>query len=453
MFEFIKRLFGFGRKQYTLRDVFTSSADTSNYIQRKNIEDNLVRHLYRTGPQLVVFGHSGGGKTTLIEYIKRTKGIQMTESFCMANTKIDDLIRDAFDRLELFYKSDKSKSETGKLFSKFKSEYLGNSAEVSAERGFSNSTKQTRIVPVQVTAQRLSGFLGEAKLVWLIDDFHKLDDSEKIIFSQMLKVFSTQSKKYSDLKIICVGAERSAREVIDYDKEMKDRVAEVHVPLMTNDEIKEIVRNGFKLLNAEVEEGLVEIIAKYSSNLPTVAHDLCYHLSYDLGITSTLNKKTLIETTSLNAALEAYVESSKDSYKQTLDKALSQKRKSKYNNGLIIIQSLISLGNSQVTHAELLHEIHKLYPDYPAGNLTTYLPQLCSDKNDEILTYDQDSNKYSFKDPFMYGYSQMVLSSEDVRGTNLDDKPKEVELVLSQKLSRKAIEYILNTTIESLGGL
>jgi len=352
-------MFGFGRKKYLLRDVFTSSADTSNYIQRQSIENNLVRNLDRKGTQIVVFGHSGGGKTTLIEHIKRTRNIQMIESICMANTKIDDLIRDAFDRLELFYNSDKSKTETGKLFSKFKSEYLGNSAEVSAERGFSNSTKQTRVVPVQVTAQRLSGFLGEAKLVWLIDDFHKLDDSEKVIFSQMLKVFSTQSKKYSDLKIICVGAERSAREVIDYDKEMKDRVAEVHVPLMTNNEIKEIVRNGFKLLNAEVDDRLVDLIAKYSSNLPTVAHDLCYHLSYDLDITSTLSKRLFIEATSLNSALEAYVESSKDSYKQSLDKALSQRRKSKYNNGLIIIQALVNLGNSQVSHAELLHEIHK----------------------------------------------------------------------------------------------
>jgi len=95
----------------------------------------------------------------------------------------------------------------------------------------------------------LKEFLGKANLIWLIDDFHKIKDTEKEEFSQMLKVFSTQSKNYPSLKIICVGAERSAREVINYDPEMDGRVSELAVPLLDNNEISKIITNGFNLLN------------------------------------------------------------------------------------------------------------------------------------------------------------------------------------------------------------
>lgn len=452
MKKFLERLFG-RRDIFRLTDVFTSSAATLNYIQRKEIETKLLRNIGSKGTQVVVYGHSGGGKTTLLEHIKNKHNLEIIESLCMKDTSLDDLIRDAFDKLDVFYLSENSMSESGKSFSKFKAEYFGISGEFSEERGYSKSSKGTRAVPIQITAQRLSGFLGEAGFIWLIDDFHKLEHDEKLSFSQMLKIFATQSKNYPDLKVICVGAERTAREVVDYDNEMRERIAEVHVPLMSNEEIMNIIKNGFSLLNAEVDDDLVELIAKYSNNLAAVAHNLCYHLCYDLGINQTLKKEIKIEPLALSSALQSYVENKKDSYKQTLDKALSQKRRSKYNNGYIILHALVDLGNAQASHAELLAQIRKSYPEYPAGNLTTYLSQLCNDDNDEILSHDADSNKYSFKDPFMFGYAQMVFNQQSVIETEKDEKSRAVVNFLSEKLSSRVVDYILKSTLNQITDL
>jgi len=41
----------------------------------------------------------------------------------------------------------------------------------------------------------------------------------------------------------------TARQVVDYDKEMKERVAEIAVPLMTEEELFSIITKGEQLLN------------------------------------------------------------------------------------------------------------------------------------------------------------------------------------------------------------
>ena len=194
MVEFLKKLFGWKTK-YQLEDVFTASAATVNYLSRPTIESKLIRNIGNKAKQIVVYGHSGGGKTTLLENVKKNKNLIVLESYCMNITTVDQLVLNAFDQLDIFYSNEKTDSETSKLIGKYKAEYLGNSAEVGSELGSTSSNKKTRAVDIQLTAQRLSDFLGKSGMIWLIDDFHKLETEEKTTFSQMLKVFSTQSKK------------------------------------------------------------------------------------------------------------------------------------------------------------------------------------------------------------------------------------------------------------------
>jgi hypothetical protein len=47
--------------------------------------------------------------------------------------------------------------------------------------------------------------------------------------------------EFRSLKIIAIGAVDTARQVIEYDPEMKNRVSEIHVPLMLKEELKEII--------------------------------------------------------------------------------------------------------------------------------------------------------------------------------------------------------------------
>ncbi len=84
------------------------------------------------------------------------------------------------------------------------------------------------------------------------------------------------SATFPTLKIICVGAEDTARQVIQYDSEMKNRVSEIKVPLMTSEEISQIVTRGFDLLNIKI-------------NYPLMCDDIYYY-------SNSSNKKLFIDS-------------------------------------------------------------------------------------------------------------------------------------------------------------
>ena len=91
---------------------------------------------------------------------------------------------------------------------------------------FSNSTQVAakNFVPPQLTGQRLAKFFGESKARWVLEDFHKIKGQEKARVSQLMKIFMDMSSSYPELKLIAIGAVGTARHVIEYDKEMNNRV-------------------------------------------------------------------------------------------------------------------------------------------------------------------------------------------------------------------------------------
>ena len=61
----------FKRKQvYELKNVFTPTTSANiSYITRENVENRLRKALDIPGKQVVIYGHSGSGKTTVLNHI------------------------------------------------------------------------------------------------------------------------------------------------------------------------------------------------------------------------------------------------------------------------------------------------------------------------------------------------------------------------------------------------
>jgi hypothetical protein len=129
-------------------------------------------------------------------------------------------------------------------------------SQLGVEREGSEQTKATRLVPPQLAPQTLARFLGEMRKCWLLEDFHKVGKSEKIKLGQCLKVFTDTADKYPDVKIIAIGAVDTAREVVQYESEMRTTVSEIAVPLMSPEELSKIIKKGAALRNVRFEAGL-----------------------------------------------------------------------------------------------------------------------------------------------------------------------------------------------------
>ena len=213
-------------------EVFTPTSPAKHtFIERESsVNDLLVDSLNTQGKQIIIYGHTGCGKTTLL----LNKLNQLYEGYiitrCMKAMNFENILLDGFDQLGNFFVEENEIEKSEKSGSALGIEYNSIKLQITAESNSSNKIKQKRILPPQLTPQRLAKFFGQKKCCWVLEDFHKILDEEKIKASQMMKIFMDSSFEYPDLRIIALGAVGTGREVVEYDAEMNDRVTEIFVP-------------------------------------------------------------------------------------------------------------------------------------------------------------------------------------------------------------------------------
>jgi len=171
---------------------------------------------------------------------------------CSTATTYESLLLDAFDQLDPYYLQGTTTQKSRNISPALTAGFLNFKASLAAGLSEGSSQAETRVLPPQLTAQRLAEFLGFQGMCWVIEDFHKMLPSETVPFSQSLKIFCDVSANYPDVKTISIGATETARQVVEYDPEMRNRVSELLVPLMTHDELSEIIINGQDLLNIDM---------------------------------------------------------------------------------------------------------------------------------------------------------------------------------------------------------
>ena len=329
-------------KSYSLYDVFTPAQPASlTFVERDSVIDAFRRALKTPGKQLIVYGYSGSGKTTLIKRKLETFNINSITTSCMKGMSFNDIVIDAFNKLGVYYSEEQVERKGSSIGGELSANYLGIKASLNAGSSSNSQGKSRRAVTLPITAQTLATYFGEAKVCWIIEDFHKMDATEKTKLSQSMKIFMDLSDKYKLLKIIAVGAVSTAREVIQYDQEMKNRVAEIHIPLMTITELEQIIKKGSKLMNVNFSNEVTEKIATYSSGLASVTHQLSLLIceSEDIYVTNKVDKNADDKT--LDIAVDKYINENSDTLKHIYDLATKCKYKRKIENPEEILSAVL----------------------------------------------------------------------------------------------------------------
>lgn len=424
------------------RDVFTPTTPArATFVERNALNEQLVDALRTPGKQVVVYGPSGSGKTTLlVNKLAQLYPANIT-SRCTAATTFDNLLLSAFDSLDVYYSSGAS-VKRGKLISaRLEQAYFGIKSSIEAASSSQTEVSVARVVPPQLTAQRLAEFCGAADCCWVLEDFHKVPVAEKVKLSQIMKVFMDTAVDYPDVKMIAIGAVDSAREVIQYDAEMRNRVAEIAVPLMTQEELTYILNKGEELLNVKFG-GVKAEISSYSSGLAAVCHQLSLNICFAAGIEETCETTTTISTEQLNSALQRYLEDASDTLKAVFDLALKQQRVRKFDNARLILQALTQYGDRGASHADLLKAIRQEHPVYPPSNLTFYLQELQSSSRGEIVRFDPASGMFFFSDPLYLAYSRCLWVPPNVRWQWLKWEQSSLQKVIMNGLKEHYVVFV-----------
>ena len=439
--------------KYQVREVFTpTSVARLTFVERNDINEQLVDALITPGKQLVVYGDSGSGKTTLlINKLHQIYEHHIT-THCMAGMNFDQILLECFSRLNPFYTDEiVERGRTG-ITGSLRADYLGIMGRIESTSSREAERRDKSLLPPQLTAQTLGIFLGKANCCWVLEDFHKIPEKEKTKLSNVMKIFMDMADEYQDLKIIAIGAVGTAREVVAFDLEMKNRVAEINVPLMTNQELLEILKKGENLLNIFVNHDIKLNIVNYSSGLASVCHQLGLNLCVAAGIYETLEIKKIIDKPLIEEVLSNYVKQESDTMKATFDKALKLKKKTKYDTCKLILESL-ALTNTDdgLTRTEILRFIKEKIPYYTSKKLTSYLKELQCEDRGVIIRHDPVSGKYSYSNPFQKVFARVLfLKKRSIEFSGLDHKIEQFLINTVEILEKFGPDAVISFLVKGL---
>lgn len=397
---------------YDTYKVFTPTQPAiSSFIERPiKINNHLVDSLRTPGKQLIIYGHSGCGKSTLITNKLNQIYENTVTTRCMKGMTFENLIIDAFDQLGKFFevvtksKSVKLSPEINVSYNDIKTSFK--LIEVSNSKTISNK----EFVPPQLTPQRLARFFGESNSCWVLEDFHKINGSEKARASQIMKIFMDMSLEYPELKVVAIGAVGTARQVIECDNEMNNRVSEIFVPYMNDKEIESIIDVGEILLNLKFPIKVRDKITRYSCGLPSICHQLCLNMCTNNSIYKTQKIKYYFKEEDFESAIEKFVEEKSDTLKSDYDKSIKVPNKSLRNIPKEIIRTALKIQKDEFNFDDIF--LHIKFKDIPQSEIECNLNSLCSADRGELFVYDENSNNYRFNNLFIKSYALLALRDD-----------------------------------------
>ncbi|PTO74693.1 ATP-binding protein [Vibrio splendidus] len=419
-------------KTYQVNDVFTPASPAKvNFIERKLINTRIVRALQTKGKQVVIYGHSGSGKTSLIENKLKQVYSSHIKTNCMKGMTFESVMLDAFDQLCPYYLDESVEAEKNSVKGGIVANIKLIKVQLSGSSESSAQTKTKRVLPPQLTGSSLAKMIGEAGLCWVLEDFHKIKESDKEQLSQLMKVFMDHSDLYPDLKIIAVGAVNTARQVVQYDSEMRRRVSELKVPLMTEAEIHKIIEQGCNLLNITVDDDIYDEVWEHSNGVASICHQLCQLMCESEGLneTNTLGRKDdyVLDFSHMKYAQREYLEIESDTIKCAFDNAF----KVKNSQEVLYIMAKMDTYDSDISkiYSASVHNEYSL----KEPQIIKTLDSLCNEEFGELLKFDEDSHNYSFSDPFYKTFAQFLINeSQDAQTSKKRMSDTERQQLLNQ---------------------
>lgn len=424
------------QQQVRACDVFTPATPARlTFVDRVSLRQRFEVALCTPGKQVVVFGHTGSGKTSLVQHqLAAHYPSGYVVSRCIKGTTFGELVLDAFDQLDAFYSNEREVATAKTASAKFASKYLAIAGELSGSLSRSNRESETRLLPPQLTPQTLGRLMGFAGRCWVLEDFHKLENEEKTSLAQAMKLFMDLADEFRALKIIALGATDTAREVVALDGEMANRVTELYVPLMNSEEIGRIVALGQERLNVHFPLPVRDGIIKYSNGLPAACHQLCLGMCFAAHVYDTQLRSTELGKDELVVSLRNYIEEAADSLKSAFDRALRRPTGTKYDNTRIVLAAVAQHQDESCLPADLLPLIRRTHTEYPAGQVGKFLKELTCDSRANLLRFDRASGRYSFSNPIFQVYASALFHDHDAP-RSLDARPN-AELMTKMMMQR-----------------
>lgn len=257
-------------------DVFTPATPVLDDMfatrRHEDLQDRVENVLGERGRQVVLFGLTGVGKTSLIRYLCRQRDIPYVRVECGGT--FEEMAREALGQVvgEEEIERIQKKSAEGE-FGATVWGFITGKVKVGKETEVRSAKVPRNVAALVAEALALLDYR-----VLFLDNFenvigkpHETDTTRAI--SEMLKLFSDRSiDAQTDVKIVVAGIPTASEQLINLDEATARRTAQIEVTRMPADELDQILLRGGEKLGLEFEGFAREQIVQYSDGFPYYTH-------------------------------------------------------------------------------------------------------------------------------------------------------------------------------------
>lgn len=295
------------QKKPILDKVFTPRAP----IQDRKIFSGRIEQLRacldlisEQGAHGILYGERGVGKTSIANIVRLIlyPDIDAAKCSCDSNDSYESLWRKIFSEIYItheivtksvgFIANITLKKEKYRL-----AELLGN---------------------IQYSAENVIKYLtySPKPLVIIIDEFDRLSKTkfDRRLFSDTIKNISDN---IPDITILIVGVGDSVAELIGEHASIERNLKQIHLPVMTNVELRAIIDTGLKELKMKMDEEVKGKIVEFSCGYPHYTHLLAYNSCKSCLIENNLT----VNETHFNNAVQKSIKEAHESLRQAYQKA------------------------------------------------------------------------------------------------------------------------------------
>ncbi len=264
---------------------------------------------------------------------------------------------------------------------------------------------------VQLTTVKIVELLQKLNNgILIFDEFDRLEDKyfNKKIFTDTIKAISDT---LPNITVIIVGVSEDISSLIIEHESIERNLGQIHMPIMTTDEIKGIVTKGDEPLVLKFDESVIDKIVELSSGYPHFAHSLCYHSAYAAIITNS----NIVNQDFLNVAITQTLDSAHESLRNSYRVATLATKKNIFSE-VLLAASMVPTDEYGYFQANDLEPILTtiLKEEIKVNNFVFHLGKFCTTERGEILrvTGSKNRQRYKFKNPLMKAFIRLKMEKD-----------------------------------------
>ena len=286
-------------------------------------------------------------------------------------------------------------------------------AAIKGELGTENITGTTvkRVVSTKVIAINM---LQSTKTPLIVDDFHYID---KTIQKKIVRALKAPIMR--GLPVVFIAIPNRKYDAVEVEREMTGRIENIEMPIWERDELSNIAKLGFKSLNVDIEQSIVDTMTEEAYGSPFLMQQFCRELCTKNNIVEyKIIKRTIPADMDITDVFEKIAEHSGRSMFDKLKRgprARSDRKKRKLKNGIetdiygVVLEGLKALkpGVESMSYESLRNNIREILDDVsPQKNeISRVLDQIAkisySDTSSTpVIDWQREDGQITVTDPF-----------------------------------------------------